>query len=136
MKLIFLVLGLSWFGGSPATITMQRTGCEGPCPVYRVVLDSIAATAHVTVSFPEFVDTTYNVDRRKLDKVFSLIHRSAFWQTPEKQLSGINDVGTTTITASSNGRTKAVLYNGKPPMLDSIARAIDKIANTKQLLYQ
>ena len=125
------------------SITLARTSCFGPCPVYSVSID---AKGSVTYEGKKFVRAVgRQTDRIPVSQVARLaeaVNRIRFFdlndsyrtvRNPDGSEMMVTDLPTTIVTVTSGGRSKQVVdYFGAPESLKELEKQIDETAGTKR----
>ena len=127
-------------------ITLQRTSCLGPCPIYTVSIDASGTvtyegeqsvrvvgrrTAHID---PSAVATL--LARATQIRFFGLRDAYRSIENPDGTTTMVTDLPTTFVTITVKGRTKRVEdYVGAPDSLMEFEREIDNAAGTKRWVF-
>jgi len=92
-----------------AVIHLQRIGCEGPCPVYYVMVD---ADGVVTFDGRDFVDQpgprSWTIGRSGAAELFAAFERMGFWSIPPSYEPDVVDAPGVVITLTYPGATHVV----------------------------
>jgi hypothetical protein len=92
-----------------AVIHFQRIGCEGPCPVYAVIVD---ADGVVTFDGRDFVDQpgprSWTIGRSDAAELFAAFERVGFWSIPQSYEPDVVDAPGVVITLTYPGATHVV----------------------------
>ena len=122
----------------PFTVTLERTFCEGPCPVYKLSIDHLGA---VTFEGQRFVGTLgahrATADRAAVDQLRQLIEdtdiatlNNCYCDEP------ITDMATTIVTIDWNGQKKRIEHYGgddsAPERLLTLQKKIDELSGSKR----
>jgi len=131
---------------SDALISLQRTSCFGPCPVYTV---KIEARGRVTYEGEKFVRVvgrqTARIDIAAVAKLLAHAERIHFFdmrnayraiENPDGSTTMVTDLPTKIVTVTANRRTKRVEdYIGAPDALAEFEAAIDEAAGTQRWVF-
>ena len=122
-------------------ITLSRTSCFGPCPIYAVSIDAKGAVKYEGKKFVRV--TGVQADQIPVSQVAELaatVKRIGFFEMNDEYRVIRNADGTTTmvtdqpttfVTVTMDGRSKRVEdYFGAPELLHQLERAIDEAART------
>lgn len=124
-------------------ITLSRTSCFGPCPIYSVSID---AKGTVKYEGKKFVRVTgVQSDQIPVSRVAELlatVDRIRFFELDDRYLvirnadgtsTMVTDSPTTFVTVTRGGRTKSIEdYVGAPESLKQFEKQIDEAARTKR----
>jgi uncharacterized protein DUF6438 len=127
-------------------ISLQRTACFGPCPVYTVKID---ARGRVTYEGEKFVRVVgrqiARIDRSAVGKLLAHAERIHFFdmrnayraiENPDGSMTMVTDLPTKIVTVTANHRTKRVEdYVGAPDALAEFEVAIDEAAGTQRWVF-
>ena len=131
---------------SDTVITLQRTSCFGPCPVYTVSIDASGNVAYEGERFVRVVGRrTAHIDPANVARLLARAEqirfsglRSAYRaiENPDGTTTMVTDLPTTIVTIAAKGRTKRVEdYVGAPDSLTEFEREIDDAAGTKRWVF-
>jgi len=128
------------------TISLHRTSCFGPCPVYTVTID---ARGRVTYEGEKFVRVvgrqTARIDASVVAKLLAHAERIHFFdmrnayrtaENPDGSTTMVTDLPTKIVSITMNGRTKRVEdYFGAPDALQEFEAAIDEAAGSNRWVF-
>ena len=131
---------------SDTLISLQRTSCFGPCPVYTVKID---ARGRVTYEGEKFVRVVgrqiARIDTSVVAKLLAHAERIHFFdmrnayrtiENPDGSTTMVTDLPTKIVTVTMNRRTKRVEdYVGAPDALNAFEEAIDEAAGTQRWVF-
>jgi hypothetical protein len=129
-----------------ASISLQRTSCFGPCPIYTVTID---ARGTVTYDGEQFVRVigrrTAQIDTSSVAGLLATADRIRFFEmrdayrvieNPDGTVGTVTDLPTKFVTVTVNGRTKKVEdYVAAPDSLSEFEHEIDAAAGTKRWVF-
>ena len=129
-----------------AVITLQRTSCFGPCPVYTVSIDASGNVAYEGERFVRVVGRrTAHIDPANVARLLARAEQIRFSglrssyraiENPDGTTTMVTDLPTTIVTIAGKGRTKRVEdYVGAPDALTEFEREIDNAAGTKRWVF-
>ena len=134
--------------GVPADtiISLQRTSCFGPCPVYTVKIDARGSVTYEGEKFVRVVGRQIaRVDRSVVARLLTHAERIHFFDmrnayrsidNPDGSTTTVTDLPTKIVTITSNRRTKRVEdYVGAPATLEEFERAIDEAAGSNRWVF-
>lgn len=127
-------------------ISLQRTSCFGPCPVYTVTID---ARGRVTYEGEKFVRVVgrqiARIDRSIAAQLLAHAERIHFFdmrdayrvvENADGSSTTVTDLPTKIVTITTNRRTKRVEdYFGAPAALQEFEAAIDEAAGTNRWVF-
>lgn len=119
------------------TITLERTPCFGPCPVYRVELDG---TGKVVYDGRGFVKERGRWERTvPADDVQALVREieaAGFFSLRDTYAAEATDHATVITSVSIDGKTKRIEHDlssrTAPAALEKLYERIDRVAGTKE----
>lgn len=129
-----------------AELSLERTGCVGPCPEYTVTL---RADGQVTYDGRGFVKTfgtaTKKVNAAKARALFDRLKTNGFFTWDVMYRYAVTDRGTNTVTAAWGGQSMSVseyascdfpdrpsMLPKPPPALCALQKEIDTVAGTAE----
>jgi hypothetical protein len=126
-----------------AVIRLERTVCEGPCPVYTVTVD---ADGVVAFDGRDFVDQpgarSWTIGRSGAAELFATPERMGFWSIPPSLDANIADAPGVVITLAYPGVTHAVRDQAVCVTTESmrsgicyLARRFDELARTSYAVH-
>lgn len=115
------------------TITFERLGCFGFCPIYRL---QIRGTGEVVYDGKENVaiegQRTYQLSQQDVSSLIDAFDRANFWSLADRYEGGYTDAASAIITLTQAGTTKAVFHYSASPdapqALTDLEQHIDAIA--------
>jgi Domain of unknown function (DUF6438)/Ankyrin repeat len=124
-------------------ITLARTSCFGPCPIYSVSIDAkgtvryegkknVRVTGRQSDQIPvsRVAELAATVDRIRF---FELDDRYRFIRNADGTTTSVTDLPTTFVTVMRGGQTKSIEdYVGAPEPLKQLEKQIDEAARTKR----
>lgn len=131
------------------SIQMERTACNGPCPIYTVTIKTDGTvTWHGDMFVDAQEDKTYQAEPGDVAELFALVGRSCFSSFRGQYKSGRTDHPWANLTLKVDGRTKLVKHNvvsagddddtkrkcDDEDKLLSIEKKIDVVAKTRKLV--
>ena len=135
MRLIFtLFLALS---AEAQVITLERTVCYGPCPVYTLRIDSTGTVSYHGGTYVAAVgDRTGKIDPAKFQDLLQQFQKIGFFQLRDEYTAMITDMPTTFIGLTQDGKAKRIRdYYKAPPELTELEHSVDRAANVHQWLH-
>ena len=131
---------------SDTLISLQRTSCFGPCPVYTVTIDARGTVRYEGEKFVRVVGRqTARIDRSLVAKLLAHAERIHFFdmrnayrtiENPDGSTTMVTDLPTKIVTVTMNRRTKRVEdYVGAPDALNAFEEAIDQAAGTQRWVF-
>jgi hypothetical protein len=118
-------------GYSGAVITMRRTACFGPCPIYLVTIYGDGTVMyqgyrHVSVTGIQ----TGQIPRADVRNLVNEMALRGYFFFPAGYISGITDQPTVTTSLSINGIRKSFYDYAGPAWIKDIENRIDEVAGT------
>jgi Domain of unknown function (DUF6438)/Ankyrin repeats (3 copies) len=131
---------------SDASISLQRTSCFGPCPIYTVTIDARGKVTYEGERFVRVVGRrTAQIDTSIVAGLLARAERIRFFemrdtyrviQNPDGTVTSVTDLPTTLVTVTVNGRTKRIEdYVAAPDSLAEFEREIEGAAGTKRWVF-
>jgi hypothetical protein len=128
------------------TVSLQRTSCYGPCPVYTVKIDARGSVIYEGEKFVRVVGRqTARVDRSVVARLLAHAERIHFFdmrnayrviENPDGSTTTVTDLPTKIVTITTNRRTKRVEdYVGAPDALEEFEKAIDEAAGSTRWVF-
>lgn len=128
---------------SDTVITLERTGCHGRCPIFKIILLSNGTTYFEGKLFVEKIglfDTKYN--KNDLDKLLLEIYGSGFLELQDsydmKNCNGYFDLPGLAISIKTNEISKKVYYyfgcigyEEEEKIMSNLAKKIENISNVE-----
>lgn len=134
-------------------ITLERSGCFGECPAYRVTIDGEGNVIFTTDRFPEDIPPgsenaayeppgvavagTYRtrIDRREVDRLVERFRAIGFFGLRDSYRDNVTDLaGHVVVIDTGNGLKSVYDYGGErvgmPPAVKKLQAAIDRSAGT------
>ncbi|MFC3815174.1 DUF6438 domain-containing protein [Lysobacter sp. GCM10012299] len=117
-------------------ISLERTGCYGSCPQYRV---QVQGDGLVTYQGGEFVDVAgrhqFRVPRGEVTALIDSLRAKDLWSLRSGYRSGITDHPTYVLTFEIGGQVKQIedyvgQMAGMPPLVTAFENEVDKVART------
>ena len=129
-----------------AVISLQRTSCFGPCPIYTVSIDASGTVTYEGERFVRVVGRrTAHIDPSTVATLLARAGQIRFFalrdtyrsiENPDGTTTTVTDLPTTIVTITVKGRTKRVEdYVGAPDALTEFEREIDNAAGTKRWVF-
>ena len=129
-----------------ALISLERTSCGGPCPIYSVRIDSRGT---VTYEGKQFVRVAGRATRQitpaamaallaRAEQIgfFAMRDRYREIEFSDGTVTTVTDFPTKIVSVTANGRTKRIEnYVAGPDALEEFEREIDNAANTKRWVF-
>ena len=115
------------------TITLERTGCFGFCPTYKLV---IYGDGRVVYDGKYFVKTkgirNFQISQVKVKELVDEFYNIDYFSLQDKYDAPVTDLPTQTTSITIGGKTKKVVdYYGAPKKLSELENKIDDITNSK-----
>ena len=131
---------------SDTVITLQRTSCFGPCPIYAVSIDASGTVPYEGERFVRVVGRrTAHIDPAVVARLLARAEqirfsglRSAYRaiENPDGTTTMVTDLPTKIVTITAKGRTKRVEdYVAAPDSLTEFERGIDHAAGTTRWVF-
>jgi hypothetical protein len=128
------------------TISLERTSCFGPCPIYKVTLRGDGSVTYVGEAKVRVKGTkSRKIDPEAVRDLAREMERAGFFtlrdhyrtvRRPDGVEIRVSDGPTTFVTLTIGERSKRVEdYFGTPKKLDEIERRIDEVGGTKQWAF-
>lgn len=122
---------------SKITITLERGGCYGTCPIYTVAIspERIVFEGKQFVTAPgKHTDAVNADDVRTLAKKFVA---ADFYSMQEEYMAGVTDNPTYVLSITIDGHTKKVVdyvgsWVGMPAVITELENEVDSLANTSR----
>ncbi len=117
-----------------AVITLERTPCYGPCPVYDVTIYGDGTVVYegysnVAVTGTQTTQISPNDVKNLVDEFFAI----DFFSLEDEYTANITDLPETYTSITVNGETKRIRdYSGAPWELMNLEHTIDLVAGTAQ----
>jgi hypothetical protein len=129
-----------------ASISLQRTSCFGPCPIYTVTIDARGIVTYDGERFVRVIGRrTAQIDtsivagllaRAESIRFFEMRDAYRVIQHPDGTATMVTDLPTKFVTVTVNGRTKKIEdYVAAPDSLAEFEREIDAAAGTKRWVF-
>lgn len=129
-----------------ASISLQRTSCFGPCPIYTVTIDARGTVTYDGERFVRVIGRrTAQIDTSIVAGLLATADRIRFFEmrdvyrvieNPDGTVGMVTDLPTKFVTVTVNGRTKKVEdYVAAPDSLAEFEREIDAAAGTKRWVF-
>lgn len=131
-------VALPVYDASTVRITLERTGCFGSCPSYKV---SVAGDGSVVFDGQSYVAEagrrTGTVDPSAVRVLYDQFRTSDFMSLDDRYVADITDNPTYTLTLETAGMRKTVVdyvgaKAGMPDSVTALQDAVDRVANTDQ----
>lgn len=127
-------------------ISLQRTSCFGPCPVYTVTIDARGTVRYEGEKFVRVVGRqTARIEKSLVAKLLAHAERIHFFdmrnsyrviENPDGSATMVTDLPTKIVTVTTNRRSKRVEdYFGAPDALEEFEKAIDEAAGTNRWVF-
>lgn len=119
---------------SDVVITLERTGCYGTCPVYKLSISGDGEVIYEGTGFVNITGTqTSQISQDEIKELVDEFYNVNYFTLKDKYDAPIKDVPTTITSITIEGKTKKVVnYYGAPKKLDELENKIDEITNSKQ----
>jgi hypothetical protein len=126
------------YDASTVRITLERTGCFGSCPSYKV---SVAGDGSVLFDGQSYVAEvgrrSGNVDPSSVRVLYDQFRTSDFMSLDDRYVADITDNPTYTLTLETAGMRKTVVdyvgvKAGMPDSVTALEDAVDRVAGTSQ----
>ncbi|MBI4854667.1 MAG: hypothetical protein HY819_22945 [Acidobacteria bacterium] len=120
-------------------ISLERSGCLGPCPVYKLTIYGSGKVVYRGEKFVKVVgERTTNIEREKIEKLIADFEKSSYFNLEDKYEGGPTDA-TSVVTSITLGNRKKTINNyhaspSSPAILRDLENKIDAIANSGQWL--
>ncbi len=120
------------------TITLERMGCFGTCPAYKVRIDGDGNVTYKGASFVAEVGERHGkVSREDVAALLRAFEAAGFESLHDDYSVAATDLPSHIVTLTRNGRTKIVrdyggIMVGMPKTVEDIELQIDRVANTRQ----
>lgn len=127
-------------GLSTMSFTLQRTGCYGTCPAYKV---TVGGDGRVVYEGGAFVDVmgrhAYRIPVSRVQSLVDLARSSGLWSMEDQYTARITDNPTQVITLQAGGEHKRIIdyagaMVGMPMAVDAFEQEIDRIADVHGLV--
>jgi len=120
-----------------AIISLERSGCLGPCPVYKITIYGSGKVVYKGEKFVKVVgERTITVDREKIEKLLADFEKSGYFSLEDKYEGGPTDATSaiTSITLSNKKKTINDYHASpnSPAILRDLENQIDAVVNSGQ----
>jgi hypothetical protein len=118
---------------SGARITLERTECFGPCPIYRVTIEGDGTVTYEGIRNVRVTgQQTAHIPLSRVTSLLQTAARIGFFNLRNQYRSDhVSDLPTTYVGITVDGRTKRIEdYSGAPESLKELEKQIDDAAET------
>lgn len=118
-------------------ISLERSGCLGPCPVYKVTVYGSGKVVYKGDKFVKVVgERTINIEKEKIEKLLTDFEKAGYFNLEDKYEGGPTDA-TSVVTSITLSNRKKTISNyhaspNSPAILRDLENKIDAIANSGQ----
>jgi len=117
-------------------VTMERTACFGPCPIYKV---TIHGNGEVFYDGEQYVQGTgkkeLRISEKDIQALKNEINKAGFFSLKDNYDFEVTDLPTTITTITLDGKTKSVRnYYGAPDRLKILEKKIDELSGISDLI--
>ena len=118
-------------------IFLERSGCLGPCPVYKLTIYGSGKVGYKGEKFVKIIgERTINVEREQIEKLVSDFEKSGYFNLEDKYEGGPTDATSvvTSITLSNKKKTISNYHASptSPAILRDLENKIDAMVNSGQ----
>lgn len=119
-------------------IRLERTGCFGTCPAYRVEIDGSGVVTYTGLGFVDVRGKhQYRISANETASLIEMARDADFWSLRESYRAGVTDNPTTLVTIVMGSEVHAVedyvgVLAGMPRAMKSLQKAIDTAARTNE----
>jgi hypothetical protein len=114
-------------------ISLQRTSCFGPCPVYTVTIVRVVGRQSARIDMAVVAKLLAHAERIHF---FDMRNAYRAVENPDGSTTVVTDLPTKIVTVTVNRRTKRVEdYVGAPDALEKFEEAIDEAAGTQRWVF-
>ncbi len=123
---------------SDLEIYMEKTACEGPCPVYSVRIKGDGTVNYNGKTCVNVVgEQTNQLSQEEVQKLVEAFYENDFFALEDRYVEDIQDIPAILIRFTLQDRTKQVIkqvydQSMAPIALQQLEDAIDRTANTQQ----
>lgn len=120
-------------------ISLQRSGCLGPCPVYKLTIYGSGKVVYKGEKFVKVLgERTTSIEKEKIEKLVADFEKSIYFNLEDKYEGGPTDA-TSVITSITIGNRKKTISNyhaspNSPAILRDLENKIDAATNSGQWL--
>lgn len=119
-------------------ISIERTGCPDACPVYKL---DVYSNGILVLNGKENIDKigTYisQITKSEATNLVSIFNEYDFFDFKEKYYSNVNDLSTTYIYFSDQGKEKKIMdYDGAPEELKYLESRVTQLLSLSWKRYQ
>jgi hypothetical protein len=123
---------------SGLNIYMEKTGCEGPCPVYSVDVQDDGTVLYSGKTCVHVVgEQNDQISEDEVQKLVKSFYENDFFSFEDEYIEDVQDIPAVLIRFTLQDQTKQVIkqvYDPRksPAAFDRVEDAIDTIADTEQ----
>ena len=123
--------------GAEPVITIERTGCEGQCPVYSAKIFADGTVVYFGKVFvKEEGERIFKISVEKLDELIRAFEKARYFLLRRRYDSSITCQPSTITSLKLEGRRKKIVENecAGPDELEVLENKIDELAGLSQLI--
>ncbi len=125
--------------GGTALATLERTGCYGECPVYRLTVDTDGSVVYVGTRWVKVQGRQeYKLSEQQLDELRTAFDRSGFMQMRDYDKVESTDDDWAHVSLRRGSLVKRVRHyhgdNAAPPALGVLEDEIDRIVDSARFV--
>lgn len=116
---------------SISEISLEKTGCFGMCPIYKIILRRDGTATYIGTRFVPKIGTYQGKHEYRFERLAELIYKQGFFNLKARYALPVTDQDTAIVSVVRSGKRKTVEnYGGEAPVeLWGIETVIDSIAN-------
>lgn len=116
--------------GKITEISLERTGCFGSCPIYKITLRSDGSATYVGKRYSPREGAFQGKFEYGFEKLAELLYRQGFFNLENEYNAPFTDLDTTIVTVTQDGKAKAVRDYGSaaPVELWGVEQLIDSLS--------
>ena len=124
-------------GGIEPVITIKRTGCNGPCPVYSAKIYRDGTVVYFGEWFVKVEgERVLKISLERLDQLIRAFEGARYFSFRRRYDANVTCLPTTTTSLKLEGRRKKIVENecAGPDELEELEDKIDELAGLTELI--
>ncbi|GEM_PF-3208453 len=119
-------------------VTLEREGCFGTCPIYKITVNSIGIVEYDGERFVKVTGIqTARITQAKVKELFDMVNAINYFSLNDTYTENATfDAGSATSTVTLNGNTKSVRHafedSSAPASLTEFEEKMDEVTNSNQ----
>lgn len=117
-------------------ITLERTACYGPCPIYSVAIYGDGTVIYDGKQFVKIEGTrTYTIPKESVDEIVRMFYEINYFSLNDNYDANVTDLPTIITSIKIENQTKTVSNYGNagPVRLQDLESKIDEITDPQSL---